>query len=765
MNKLLKALTQMEEYALVNEVVCPLIKKLHPGKIEYTHSANEAGRDIISFGKDTLKRQNILCVQVKANKITYGAQFQGIVVNPSKMAKTEGVTIENGTSCIPNEIWYITSSPFPEQERRQISETLKDLERNNIKFIAGEELSELLTLNLPDLAKELCKYANKEIVNLISILSRHTEGIAFEMDFERNINEFYVTASFSPSFNKYYLSNEFEDSVLDFKNTYERKITDYLIDDKDICSETIEKLIINREISRTKSKKIHQLFGIKFDIYLLGIYKKIPDFPVEKVSLIDLCACYKNIKNLADIYIYFCKVVHLNAFFKILSKKTKYQISKCPKTLTVKTKSIVNTHHLIKEIESFISLTNREYDNIVFKQNQDSKNDLLELRIQIKNPENILGLGTNILVEGQPGCGKTTLLRKVAVALLEKNKKLKFLNCCTINNLYRDKSLDVIVDKFAIGKTNKDIKNSESILILDGLDESPFDISDKITQECDNFLSIIASTRIAYDTSIRNGFFSIVLDPFSREERDQFFTNLFREDKVANEACQQLFFNYPDIDYHSKIPLIASIVATLIKNGFTPTTRSEIYNFRLELLLSKWDRVRGVSRVQIDNPKAKIRFLKELAFKMHNLETRNRFIDLIDLRNAYENSLGSWGYQYDFNTFLADLVVGSGVLIEVSNKRYSFGHLSFQEHLVGEYLAEKASLKNILGYLGNDWWREPLNFWASSKGSITDLLDGLLETEQYHFYTEQLLELTMYAPYTSAGIVEILKEAKFAKDY
>lgn len=479
---------------------------------------------------------------------------------------------------------------------------------------------------------------------------------------------------------------------------------------------------------------------------------------VKEIDLKNLLQDYKSIKDLENVFIIFNKKVYLNSFYKKLSSKTKLQISKCPTTLTCNPKSIVLTCQLIKELESFINLAVREYECIDFKRGQYFEDDPLELRIQIKRPENILGLGANVLVEGQPGCGKTTLLKKIAVSLLERNRKIKFLNCCTIDKLYTKKTLEEIVDKFSIGIQNLEIPNKDCILILDGLDESPFDISDKIKRECKKFSLVIASTRIAYKTIIRNDFFRILLVPFLEEERDKFFRTLFRNDIFITNTCKHIFTNYHDIDLHSRIPLIASIVATLIKNGYTPTTRSEIYNYRLELLLSKWDRARGVSRVQIDNPKAKLRFLKDLAFKIHNLETRNRIINIIDFRDAYEDSLGNWGYQFDFETFLDDVVVGSGVIIEVSQNMYSFGHLSFQEHLAGEYLAEKASLKDIIGYLGNDWWKEPLIFWASSKGSITELLDKLLDTEKYHFYTEQLLELTKYSPYTSAAIVEILKE-------
>jgi hypothetical protein len=133
-----KGLLQLEEEDLTNDVLIPLIKKLSPGRIEYTHSANEAGRDLVSFGKDNLNREHILCVQVKADKVSYGAKFQEIVVSPTLAAKKEGVTLENGAKSIPNEVWFMTSAPFPEQSRRQISGTLKDLYRKNIKFIPGE---------------------------------------------------------------------------------------------------------------------------------------------------------------------------------------------------------------------------------------------------------------------------------------------------------------------------------------------------------------------------------------------------------------------------------------------------------------------------------------------------------------------------------------------------------------------------------------------------------------------------------------------------
>ncbi len=754
---------QLEETALTHDVINPLIEYLHPGRIEYTHSSIEAGRDIVSFGVDSIKRQHILCVQIKADKVTYGAQFQGIVVNPTKMAKMEGVTLENGNKCIPNEVWFITSTPFPEQQRRQISETLNDLERNNIKFIAGEELSSLISSSLPELAKSICKYADKEVVDLISALSRHSDGSAFEMNTDTNIDEFYVTASFSPYLRNPSLTTEATDLVTDYNHAYEANIKDYLLDDKEKSDSSLDQLIIEREKSRISSSAFQKLFDVNFYVEIESFYEKHINKEPTLLQTAYVNKNYHHIK-LDNIFVKLRKIIYLKKYYRNLLTEVKKSISTCPKKLTKKYEKVVSTYNSINNLDSFIAFASRDFsDSLNFKSigELDKK---IELRIQVSEPEYLVNLGQLVLVEGPPGCGKTTLLKKLAISLLGKNKKIKYLTCCSIDSLYKSETLVEIVNKFAIGDFHNDYKNEECIVIIDGLDESPFDLTSKIIQESLLYSNVILSSRISHSTSIRGNCFNIRLSPFSTDERNNFFEKILKNDPDKFKQALQLFQNYPDIDNHTKLPIIATLTATLLKNGFRPTTRSEIYNFRLDLLLSKWDRIRGLSRIKIDNPTAKVIFLRDLAYRMHNFETRNRFISEDDLQETYEKSLGGWGYGYDFKTFLNDLVMGSGVLLKISDSKFTFGHLSFQEHLAGEYLSTNCSITEVSNLIGNDWWREPLNFWASSKGNITELLDKMLATIDCLVFTDQLLEMCKCAPYTSAGIVEILNEGKFANE-
>jgi len=98
-----------------------------------------------------------------------------------------------------------------------------------------------------------------------------------------------------------------------------------------------------------------------------------------------------------------------------------------------------------------------------------------------------------------------------------------------------------------------------------------------------------------------------------------------------------------------------------------------------------------------------------------------------------------------------------GVLTEERPGVYSLGHLTFQEHLVGEYLAYDSRIEDIAKRVGSDWWREALNFYASVKGDVTELIDRLLATKRFGSSVGQISEMARYAPYTSAGAMDAVK--------
>lgn len=753
-----KAILSLDEQEVIDHLVFPLINKIHPGKLEYTHSANEAGKDIISIGLDSLNRKHILCVQVKADKISYGSPFISQVADPCKLAKNEGIILEGGDKVKPNEVWFITTSHFSEPQRKQVSGTISKLEEQNIKFIAGDELCNLAIQHIEKEVKRLCDYTN-ETASLIEQFTKYPEGVLFDPTQNRSIDELYVTASITPYIPKSYLVFSNHDKKFDdFTNLYSKKLSTILKYNEIVSPYDSAIIRIEKEIIE---KSDYFVTNPNYELSILSVFQIDEDGEQNSIELDKFNSEFDSLDH-KNIEISFKVHFYLNDHVEKCKQSILHSLSNCPRRITKKPRNIEKTLLKINEFERFLEeFCNKfpQYQTNFSELSLDNDNSL-DLRITVTNPEYLPNISDKVLVEGLPGCGKTTLLRKIFVSSLKSNIPAIYLSCSSIDRKFKNKSLSEIIERQAINYQNISNENlGNCVLILDGLDESPFNLSDKIINEKLAVGKIVLSSRSSYITNLRKDFVSIKLAPFTHRERDEFFVNFFRQNTNDIDNVKKLCEKYPDIDYHTRLPLIASITAALLQNGYVPTTRTEIYNFRLDLLLSKWDNIRGVKRIEIDNPSAKKRFLTHLAYHVHISENRRRNIHEKDLLEVYDRSLGKAGYTWDFDTFINDLIKGHGLLFKISWDSYSFGHLSFQEHLVGEYLFETFSPAAIEQFLGNDWWQEPLIFWSSRKGDITELFEACMENPYYHAHVKQLKKMADCAPYTSPGIFDIFEES------
>jgi energy-coupling factor transporter ATP-binding protein EcfA2 len=787
-NILKENISKLDEKNFTREIVIPLIEKVHPGEIEYTHSPIEVGRDIVSYGQDFIDRPHILCVQVKT-KISYGAESIGRLKNVATVAKDEGVILSNGSKVYPNEVWILSSKPFTDKDRRQVKGILTDLDRKNIKIIALDELIKLLVEHAPDLLTIYSKFNDVNIANLIAKFSIHHESRAFGFIKDKYLFDFYVPVTFAPHTNYAHLvlKNKMKIEVpsgrivkefqlfelmenqanLNDIQKFKRIIRDFIkISDKDICFFKGKKSThcIKSEIKIINFDKVLEDYSKSANEY------KIKYNELEKKYKIKFGEEYiKNHPELAEIALalkavtieYVCKLKYDETLLKIIEKTLK-SLNKCPAILGKKPKVFINAYKNILILEKLsIFLLAKGYLKI---EDEYHGLDKEVLRVLVKEPLNALSLDDLLLIQGQPGCGKTTFLRVLTIRLLETGAKVLFVSCSTISNNYKNKSLNKIVNNFAEGTFTKIWNFKECILILDGLDEATFDLSEKIKKSSNQFKKIIVSSRTAHQSSIRNDAFVISLSLLSRKERNQFFKNWFDNDKVSYNVANELISKHHDIDYHTRLPLISTITASLIQSGYKPTTRAEIYDFRLDLLLSRWDKAREVERIRIDDPKAKRRFLNKLAYDVHSKGGRRRIFDIETIKGAFEDALGYWGYLHDFNDFLEDLIIASGIIIKERPGTYSFGHLSFQEHLVAEYLIEKNfTPSQIASKMGSDWWREPLFFYASIKGDLKDLLEYIDKTDGLYTYAGVVYYMLKYAPFSPPGAIEVVKD--MAEEY
>ena len=85
--------------------------------------------------------------------------------------------------------------------------------------------------------------------------------------------------------------------------------------------------------------------------------------------------------------------------------------------------------------------------------------------------------------------------------------------------------------------------------------------------------------------------------------------------------------------------------------------------------------------------------------------------------------------------------------------------------MAGEYLSRYSTVEEIRNHLSDDWWYEPLKFYAGLKGSITELCDKLIDQYTIEVYIDILREMVRVAPYTEASIEDILGSVEEEMNY